>query len=174
MVATNLTVMYLASYKASQMFWFEYNVLENKTFEKPYSRPQAELWITVKHSLMSAVFWTESRNGLAPQYLYYNSKGMCNSRVVILIYVVKEELRAFAHLWTLTLQLQLPDMENSPFFIPHPFSLHFLVTIKGSKILEYVPVGWEGYARSGKIPKQTCVCSYKMTWFWNVKLHVVK
>ena len=60
---------------------------------------------------------------------------MCNSRVVILIYVVKKELRAFAHLWTLTLQLQLPDMENSPFFIPHPF-LFFFVTIKGSKILE--------------------------------------
>ena len=84
---------------------------------------------------MSMVFSTDSRNELAPQYLYYDSKGMCNSRVVILIHVVKKELRAFAHLWTLTLQLQLPDMENSPFFIPHPF-LFFFVTIKGSKILE--------------------------------------
>ena len=29
---------------------------------------------------------------LAPQYLYYDSIGMCNSIVVILIYVVKKEL----------------------------------------------------------------------------------
>ena len=76
---------------------------------------------------------------MAPQYLYYDSKGMCNSRVVILIYVVKKELRAFAHLWTLTLQLQLPDMENSPFFIPHPFSYSFFfVIIKEDKISEYM------------------------------------
>ena len=51
--------------------------------------------------------------------------------------MVKKELRAFAHLWTLTLQLQLPDMENSPFFIPHPF-LHFFVTIKEGKISQYM------------------------------------
>ena len=74
---------------------------------------------------------------MAPQF-YYDSKGMSNSRVVILIYVVKKELRAFAHLWTLTLQLQLPDMENSPFFIPHPFSYAFFVTIKEGKISEYM------------------------------------
>ena len=54
----SLKVSYEVLYKASLMFWFRTQCIQNKTFETPRTRPWTRLWITRNTGLFKRVWWS--------------------------------------------------------------------------------------------------------------------